>query len=280
MSSYTYETILKKAKECKSNVEKNYELGINEEWGYYFAQSILNPKKTIKRLKFSKAPKPSGSKISRQISEAGYKKLAKDLINFVESKGRMRNYLDYKNKRIRTRLYVYMFAKILVYYDEHNKMPLEVNVNYKAFYKPTESSNKVYNLFVKTFGKISCIDDALEKIAGKGYGHYNDDQKSNEETIKAIQSGTHEDDPNCTDATQMMKNVGDGTGKYKKIDCIHVHCSGGDGHVFLKFTNKDGSVFYRDPAAVLSSGDIHKIWCRDGAVLAVNPSWWVENLNR
>ena len=48
----------------------------------------------------------------------------------------------------------------------------------------------------------------------------------------------------------------------------------------VKITKKDGTVFYRDPAAVLDSGVISKVWCSNGTVLAINPNWWLQNLYR
>lgn len=279
---YSYNTIVSKARNIKNNVKKEYKLGESSKWGYYIAKAIVTPKKNIKKISFDVAPKPSGTNISRQINKTDYMDLAKYLIKFVEDDKhkRLPNFIKYGNYNIRTRVYVDMFARILVWYADEGSYPKYVNVNSKAFTAPTESTDKVYAYFVKKFGKITCIDDALEKISGRGYGYYYDDHKTNLETIDAIASSGHSDDPNCTDSTQMMKHVADGTGKYKKVDCVHVRCQGGDGHVFLKITQKDGSVFYRDPAAVLDSGVITKVWCLNGTILATNPSWWVANLNR
>lgn len=280
MAKYTYKQILQKAKDCKNAVEKKYDLGISPLWSYFFAESILNPKKDIQRIDFNNVRVPESQYISRNIYKTKYIQIAKDFISFTKRNKRIPNYIVFENIRVGHWLYTYMLARIVVYYAEHGQLPAYVNVNSKVFTKPTESSNKVYDTFVKVFGKITCIDDALEKIAGRGYGHYNDDWQSNIQTINSIKSSSHSDDPNCTDACQMMKNVADGTKKYKKVDVVHVHCSGGDGHVFLKITQKDGGVFYRDPAAVLSSGDITKVWCSTGTVLGINPSWFMENLNR
>ena len=279
MSEYTYNALVKKAKEINTAVKKEYKKpsGI---WSYYFAKEILNPKKAIPKITIKGPEKSSGDHFSRQIYRSSYEDMAKRLVKYVESHNQLPNNIKVSTKLMRVSDYTYMFSRILVYYHNHGQLPKYANVNSKAFTKPTETANKVYDLFVKTFGKITCIDDALEKIAGRGYGYYYDDHKSNAETISAIKSSSHSDDPNCTDATQMMKNVADGTGKYKKVDCVHVKCKGGDGHVYLKVTQKDGSIFYRDPAAVLSSGVVSKVWCSDGIVLAINPSWWLANLNR
>lgn len=137
MSVRTWKQIKWKSKEIKANVEKDYKLGVYEQWGYYIAKAIIKPYTDIPRNKsMGVAPKPVGDKVKMRIPKNDYVKLAKDLIYFVEKKNRMRNYLDYKGKRIRCRLYVYMFSKILVYYAEHKELPNYVDINYRVFYKP------------------------------------------------------------------------------------------------------------------------------------------------
>ena len=280
MTTFDYKTIVKKAKEVKTTVEKEYKLP-HSTWTYYICREILKPKTNVTKIEVNLAKTSTGDHFSRQIYKSTYLDMAKRLVAYVEKNHQLPNHIkDNHNKLMKVRDYVYMFARILVYYDAHGQLPAYANVNSKAFNKPSENTNNVYDYFVKKFGKVTCIDDILEKIAGRGYGYYYDDHKSNIQTIDAIASSSHDDDPNCTDSTQMVKNVADGTGKYKSVDCVHVKCRGGDGHVYLKITQKDGSVFYRDPAAVLDSGVVTKIWCSNGTVLSINPSWWVANLYR
>ena len=47
MESYSYKTILARARTMKKSVESEQKVGVNVKWSYYFAQSILNPKKDI-----------------------------------------------------------------------------------------------------------------------------------------------------------------------------------------------------------------------------------------
>lgn len=276
MSEYTYNEIVKQAKTIKNNAEKKYEKP-NAKWAYYIAKAILKPKVDIKKITIESAKQSTGDHFSRQITQSQYLDMAKRLIKYVESKKQIPNYITVADKHMKGSDFTYMFARILVYYNTNGKLPAYANVNSKAFTKPSESGDEIYNYFVKSFGKVTCIDDALEYIAGRGYGYYYDDVYSNKQSIDRVKSKLG---INCTDATQMMKHVADGTGKYKKVDCVHVRCRGGDGHVYLKITNKDGSVFYRDPAACLDNGSITSIWCSNGTVLAINPSWWLANLNK
>ena len=85
MSEYSYATILGKARSVKSNVAEHYVLGEGAGWSYYFAKSILAPKKAIKRRdKINPAPKPYGTKFKANIPKEDYIKLCKNLIAFVD----------------------------------------------------------------------------------------------------------------------------------------------------------------------------------------------------
>ena len=56
--TYTYKKILKTSQTIKTNVEKEYKLGVTSKWAYYIAKAILKPNKNIKKIQFNKAPKP------------------------------------------------------------------------------------------------------------------------------------------------------------------------------------------------------------------------------
>jgi hypothetical protein len=276
---YTYATILSKAKAIKTKAEKEYQKPAGA-WSYYICKAILKPKTSIKKITVNGADHSTGNDFSRQITKSQYIDMAKRLIKYVETNHQIPNYITVAGKNMRVSDYTYMFARILVYYDSHNQLPAYANVNSKAFTKPTESGNAVFDYFVKVFGNITSIDDALEKISGRGYGYYYDDVYSNRTSIDRMHNGQG---VNCTDSCQVFYNIIEALihkGKYRKVECLHVQCSGGDGHVRLRITMNDGSYIYRDPAAVLSSGDITYNWCSDGELLAVNPSWFMENLNR
>ena len=278
MAEYTYNTILSKAKTCKTNVEKEYRLGITSKWGYYFAKAIISPKKNVKKISFDTAPKPSGTYISRQLSKSDYMKMAKYLVTFVEQKKRLPNYISYGSYKIRVKVYVELFARILVYYSNHkDTMPLQAKVNSKIFTKPVEYKNEVYKYFVKKTGKeYKTIDDLLGYVkAHYRYQYYFDDHKSNKQVID-------EESGNCTDLLQFLCNMAEEMGYSWK--CIHVKCrSSGTGHVFGKFKHSKhtgGEWITRDIACVADGGSITCVWCSNGYLLAENPSWWLANLNR
>jgi hypothetical protein len=168
-------------------------------------------------------------------------------------------------------------------YDKNHKLQSEVTLSNKVFTKPLETSNKVYEYFIKVFNngkKIKTVDGLLKQIQGKGYGYYYDDQLSNKQVIDHLKNGGQK--PNCTDSCQMIQNCIQQLIEwklYKKVECIHVQCSSG-GHVKLRITKNDGTKFIRDPACVISPNGkpINCTWCTNKGV--INPSWYMMNLNR
>ncbi len=278
MTIYKYDTIVLNAKKCKISVDKNYKLGVTSLWSYYFAKSILNPKKDINKLSFKTASKPSGTIISRQISKSNYTDMAKRLVKYVETHKQLPNYITYGQYRIRTRLYTYMFAKILVYYNTHKQMPNYVSITSKAFTKPTETGNIVYDEFVKVTGyKPKKIDDFFDYVAKHWhYEFYFDDHKTNKQVI-------HDKGGNCTDLTQMATNIADALDYEWKT--IHTKCrQSGTGHVYNKFRKKGTSTWFTRDIACIVDESRYCVWCdvdnAKGYKLAENPSWWMANRHR
>ena len=279
MTAHKYETILKKARECKKNVETNQKLGINSKWGYFFAKAILNLNKTIKSFDFNQAPKPHGDHISNQISKKDYLDCCKRIVAFVEKNKKMPNFVTWKskNKKIRTRTYIYNLAKILVWYADHkNTLPAQNNINTKIWVKPHEYYQQVYDYFAKKTGKkFKTLDDLLAYVRDNfTYEFYSDDWRSNKEVMDDFAG-------NCTDLMQWLANMAQAMGYDWK--CIHVECRvSGIGHVWGKFRHKtytENTWINRDPSAVCGNS-VRSMWCEDGYFLAENPSWWMENLNR
>lgn len=281
MSKYTKKQIIDSAKTIKKNVEKNQKLGKTSKWSYYFAKYILSPKNDVNKISFEVAPVPSGTHISRTISKSDYLSLCKTFVKFVEKNKRLPNYLTFKDYKIRTRVYTYMLAKLVVFHSEKGYNANYVNVNSKAFTKPVETKNEVYNYFVKVFGSFdNTVDGFLTKIEGKGYDYYYDDRYSNKECIDRLKKGKG---INCTDSCQMAMNIIQqliDLKKYKKVECLHVDCSSG-GHVKLRITKLDGSTFIRDIACVISDNgkSLSCVWCTN-TPKAINPKWFMDNLNR
>lgn len=283
MSIYTYKKISDIAESCYVNTKKKYKNGIDSKWSYYICKAILTPKKDVTRIGVKDAPNPyKDGHISRTVKKDDYLKLIKDYVQFVEKNKRLPNYVKVDNIKVRLKLWTAFVSYILYKYNKNKKLPSYQNINSKIYINPSESQNEVYKYFVKVFGNFGdTIDGALSKIQDRGYGYYYDDVYSNKQSIDRMKKGQG---VNCTDSCHVFYNILlelIRKGKYKKVECIHVHCSGGDGHVRLRITLNDGDKIYRDPACALSdNGSYTCNWCMNGEVLAVDPNWFIENLNR
>ena len=274
--SYSYETIVDKAKNIKTNVEKNYKIGESTGWTYYICKEVIQRTKTVPKITFSGAGQSQGNDLSRQINQEHYLDMAKRLVKFVENNHKLPNYISYGKYKVRVSDYTYMFARILAYYDNKKKLPAYVNVNSKAFTKPTESSNEVFNYWVKKFGFTpKCIDDVCDYILKHfNYEFYFDDHKSNKQVIDS-KAG------NCTDLSQMLSNMAEALGYEWR--CIHTKCrQSGTGHVYLKL-RKGGEWFTRDVACIADESR-YCVWCDvdngGGNIISENPDWWKQNRNR
>lgn len=277
MSVYKFKEIVKKANECQSNVKKKYSTGISDDWTYYFAKAVISPKKDITKFSFKSAKKPTGTDISRQIKQSDYLNICKKLVKETETHKQLPNNIQWGKYELKPVLLKEIFSRILTYYNDNGKLPAQVNANSKIFIKPVEYPETVYNDFVKKTGKKpKTLDETLTYVSNHmNYEGYNDDKYSNKQVLEKKRG-------NCVDLLQWLINMAKAEGYECK--CIHVQCrSSGTGHVFGKFRHKkytENTWITRDPAAVAGGHDIHKIWCADGYVLAVNPSWFLENLQR
>ena len=282
MSNHTYKEISKVAETCYNNTKKEYRNGINSKWSYYIAKAILTHT-DVKKIGVQDAPNSyKDGHISRTIKKNDYLKLIKDYVQFVEKKGRLPNFVMIGKTKVRLKLWTAFVSYILYKYNKNGKLPSYQNINSKIYIKPTETTNEVYAYFKKTFGDFGdTIDGALSKVSGHGYGYYYDDVYSNKQSIDRMKNGQG---VNCTDSCQVFYNILlelIKKGRYKKVECLHVHCSGGDGHVRLRITLNNGDYIYRDPACTLSdNGSATCNWCMNGELLAIDPDWFLENLNR
>ena len=283
MSTYKYKDIVKTAKTIQKNVKNDYELGVTPKWCYYLCKAITNIKtKEFKGIKFADAKKVKGDHISRQIFKSSYIDMAERIIRYTEREEQLPSTvgfttLKYKTYRININLATEMFSRILVYYDTNKAYPKYANINSKCFVKPTETGNTVYDYWVKTFGfKPQSIDEVCEYIRDHfTYEFYYDDEKSNKEVIED-KAG------NCTDLSQMVVNMGDAMDY--EWEAIHTQCrQSGTGHIYPKFKKGNTGWFTRDVACIADESR-YCVWCDvdngGGYLLAKNPSWFLQNLNR
>lgn len=135
---------------------------------------------------------------------------------------------------------------------------------------------KILNYFEEHFGICEYIDDALEKIQGRGYAFYFSDGYNMYETIDRVDNG---DGANCFDIAEVLyhcaKGMNEKYGRNYTVEYLDVWCpvSGYD-HIRLRLRVNGSDWFYRDGACVLDGGDITDNWCgTSNNILEVNPSW-------
>ncbi|HTX61530.1 MAG TPA: BPL-N domain-containing protein [Methanobacterium sp.] len=74
------------------------------------------------------APAPSGTYKSGSISMTSYVSYAKTLVSFINSNGRAPNFQTTTLGKINYTKLVYMYSKILYYYNQNNKLPSSVAI--------------------------------------------------------------------------------------------------------------------------------------------------------
>jgi hypothetical protein len=276
MSSITYETIIDEAWKIQLGIMKQHKLVESTKWDYYLAKAILQRHSPVKKINVDKASNiDKGNYFSRQIKRSVYLDMAKRLVDYVESHNTIPNTIRIGEKLMGVKDFTNLFSAILVYYSKHGELPKTVNVNSKAFVKPTEDKNTVFTKWVNTFKFTpEYIDDVCDYIRDHfTYQFYFDDQKSNNEVIET-KSG------NCTDLLQMLINMAEALGYEWKV--YHVRCNqSGTGHVYGMF-KRDGDWFIRDIACIADESR-YCVWCEagnGGSLIAVTPNWFLENLRR
>lgn len=254
-----------------------------------FAYAILNKDTTVTSKVITNAPAPTGDTFKATYTKDEYISICKTLKSFDKEHGRNPNYILHNKKKINPLVLVDVLSRIIVFAEENNRLPktADINTNILKTLKVTSTTKKVsndevFNYFVKIFGMVKTIDEALAKIKEKGYGHYFNNMLSNKQVIDNLKTSGKQK-PNCTDIMQMLYHIGKALGYDVKI--IHVKCqSTGEGHVFGKFRHKKhtgGNWIYRDGACVINNNGkpITCVWCKDGRVQAENPSWFMETVN-
>ena len=286
---------LKIAEKVKSYVDKEKKFpasitidGVKYNYGtfsYILASTVVNINDKFVKKTYANAPAHTGNHIEKTLTKSEYITLARNVVQYGNTYKRCPNYVAYQGLKISPVLFIYCFAKIVVYYHENKRYPATCRFDSNVY--KTNNNNKivsndeVFNYFVKIFGKVGTIDEALTKVKEHGYAYYYDDTYSNRTSIDRMKARKG---INCTDSCQVFHHIAKALGY--NVNVLHVYCSGsGGGHVRLQLKHSKhtgGNWINRDPACVLSENGkpLTAIWCSGGKLLGTNPSWFMENLNR
>ena len=103
---------------------------------YIFSFAVDNPGKALSLISVKAAEKSSGDIVNEKIYTDDYKDIAKRTYNWIKSNKQCPNYASTKKskKHLRPRVFIYMMARIIVYYYAHDKtLPKYATVNSKYF---------------------------------------------------------------------------------------------------------------------------------------------------
>lgn len=121
------------AKTIKEYVEKNKKFPLkitvnnkNFSYGqcaYILSYAINYPTKDITLVTSQNASNPTGVAISENIEPADYKNQAKRVAQYIKTNGRCPNYVTTlkSKKKVKPSVFIYAFAKIIVWYNTHSK---------------------------------------------------------------------------------------------------------------------------------------------------------------
>ena len=133
----TVSRVFKNAGIVKSAVLNHQKLGAGEQWGFVFAEEILTPGKPVPGTHCKKASNPQGQEWKGNIKQEEYKAMAKQVISFVNKNNKMKDFVSFVRKgttiKLETKVYVYLFARIVRYYEVKHKLPKEMALDTSVF---------------------------------------------------------------------------------------------------------------------------------------------------
>ena len=149
-----YNTIVKLAKNVKAYVEKHNKFptsttidGVKYNYGqyaYYFANFIVNSGRKVADKQVKNPSNPTGDHIEEKVTASDFKDQAKRIVQFIKQNGKAPNYVTTvkSKKKIRPRDYIYAFAKIVVFYSTHTRMPNTCEYTSKIYKSSSKPSKK------------------------------------------------------------------------------------------------------------------------------------------
>lgn len=114
---------------------------------YILAYAINNLGKPADVFKVNGASKSTGDTINENIVTSDYKDIAKRVANYIKTHKQCPNYATTakSKKRLRPRVFIYMFARIIVWYNNHKSLPNYANANSGYFTGSTSTTQTTTN---------------------------------------------------------------------------------------------------------------------------------------
>lgn len=139
----TVKNYIEKNKKFPSTVTVNKTKYTYGQVAYILSYAVNNPGKSLKTFTVKNAEKATGDNINENITKADFKDIATRVSVYIKNNKQCPNYATTKKskKKLRPRVFIYMFARIVVWYNNHNKtLPNYANAN-SAYFKSSSSNN-------------------------------------------------------------------------------------------------------------------------------------------
>lgn len=114
---------------------------------YILAYAINNLGKPADVFTVNGASKSTGDTINENIVTSDYKDIAKRVANYIKTHKQCPNYAmtTKSKKKLRPRVFIYMFARIIVWYNNHKSLPNYANANSGYFTGSTSTAQTTTN---------------------------------------------------------------------------------------------------------------------------------------
>ena len=114
---------------------------------YILAYAINNLGKPADVFKVNGASKSTGDTINENIVTSDYKDIAKRVANYIKTHKQCPNYATTakSKKKLRPRVFIYMFSRIIVWYNNHKSLPNYANANSGYFTGSTSTTTTTNN---------------------------------------------------------------------------------------------------------------------------------------
>lgn len=145
----SYKTYVEKNKKTPTNITLNNTKYTYQQCAYLFSKFVISPTKDVSLVEINTKNSSSGNSISENVLKSDYQDMAKRLNAYIKKHHQIPNYVTTKKskKKVRAGLYIYSFAKIVVWYGKNKSLPNYVTINSSSFSSSTttkSSSKKKY----------------------------------------------------------------------------------------------------------------------------------------
>ena len=139
----TVKNYIEKNKKFPSTVTVNKTKYTYGQVAYILSYAVNNPGKALTIFTVKNATKATGDSINENITQADFKDIATRVSTYIKKNQQCPNYATTKQskKKLRPRVFIYMFARIIIWYFNHNKaLPKYANAN-SGYFKSSSSSS-------------------------------------------------------------------------------------------------------------------------------------------